>query len=125
MKTTAYLRMSTDGQDIEKNKNDILSFANDRNLGRVHWLEETISGTVNWRKRKVAQIVDEAQEGDILIVSELSWLGRSMLEIIQPSKPSQAKACVPISFIHGRSSPVKIRSMPTSGRCIVSSLVCQ
>ena len=83
LSTTAYLRMSTDGQDIEKNKNDILRFANDHNLGRVQWIEETISGTVNWRKRKVAQVIEDAQKGDTLIVSELSRLGRSMLEIME------------------------------------------
>lgn len=83
MKTTAYLRMSTDGQDIEKNKSAIVLFANEQDLGKVHWIEETISGTVHWRKRKIAAIIDQAQPGDTLIVSELSRLGRSMLEIME------------------------------------------
>lgn len=83
MTTTAYLRVSTDGQDLQKNKHDILEFANERALGQVQWIEETASGRITWRDRKIAQIIDDAQEGDTLIVSELSRLGRSMLEVME------------------------------------------
>jgi len=82
-RTIAYLRVSTTDQDIEKNKFDILQLANDRQLGNVEWVEETESGRVSWRKRKIAAIIDEAIEGDTLIVSELSRLGRSMLECME------------------------------------------
>ena len=82
-KTTVYLRVSTTDQDIEKNKFEILQLANDRQLGSVQWIEETESGRVSWRKRKIAAIIDEAAEGDNLIVSELSRLGRSMLECME------------------------------------------
>ena len=82
-KTTAYLRVSTNDQDLEKNKSDILHLANEKNLGKVYWVEETISGKVSWKKRKVADIIDGATDGDNLIVSELSRLGRSMLECME------------------------------------------
>ncbi|MCL4251967.1 MAG: recombinase family protein [Anaerolineae bacterium] len=81
--TTAYLRVSTNDQDLEKNKFDILKLANDRNLGNVHWVEEHVSGRVSWRKRGLGAIVEQAQPGDNLIVSELSRLGRSMLECME------------------------------------------
>jgi DNA invertase Pin-like site-specific DNA recombinase len=83
MKTTAYLRISTVDQDIEKNKGDILKLANDKNLGNVKFVEEKISGTISWKKRKIYQIINDASIGDIIIVSELSRLGRSMLEIME------------------------------------------
>ena len=35
-----------------------------------------------WKKRKIAQVIDEMGEGDALIVSELSRLGCSMLAIL-------------------------------------------
>jgi DNA invertase Pin-like site-specific DNA recombinase len=82
-KTTAYLRVSTIDQDLQKNKFEILQLANAKGLGQVHWIEETVSGRVNWRKRQVANILEEAQQGDNLIVSELSRLGRSMLECME------------------------------------------
>ncbi len=83
MKTIAYLRISTTDQDIEKNKADILHLANDKNLGQVHFVQETVSGTISWKKRKIANIIERLQQGDNLIVSELSRIGRSMLEIMQ------------------------------------------
>jgi len=83
MKTTAYLRISTIDQDIEKNKADILKLANEKNLGHVEFVEEQISGKVPWKKRKIFPIIDTALEGDVIIVSELSRLGRSMLEIME------------------------------------------
>jgi DNA invertase Pin-like site-specific DNA recombinase len=82
-KTTAYLRVSTVDQDIEKNKFAILHLANEKGLGKVAWIEEHVSGRVSWRKRQLASILDSAQPGDNLIVSELSRLGRSMLECME------------------------------------------
>lgn len=83
MKTTAYLRISTVDQDIEKNKADILKLANDKEFGHVEFIEEQISGRVSWKKRKIFSIIQTAKEGDVIIVSEISRLGRSMLEIME------------------------------------------
>ncbi len=82
-KTTTYLRVSTAEQDLDKNKFDILQLANEKGVGQVHWVEETASGRISWHKRDLAGILDTAQRGDILIVSELSRLGRSMLECME------------------------------------------
>lgn len=79
----AYLRVSTAEQDCEKNKADILSFANERNFGQVEFIEETISGKVSWKNRKISQIIDDLKSGDRLIVPELSRLGRSLLDIME------------------------------------------
>ncbi|MBO0794161.1 MAG: recombinase family protein [Ktedonobacteraceae bacterium] len=76
----AYLRASKLDQDLEKNKLDILKLANEAHLGHVQFIEEKISGNISWRKRQIAAILKSAQEGDVLMVSELSHLGRSMLE---------------------------------------------
>jgi DNA invertase Pin-like site-specific DNA recombinase len=83
MQTIAYLRVSTDSQDLEKNKADILHFANEKRLGNVEWVEEKVSGQVPWGKRKIAQVIDTLQPGGSLVVSELSRLGRSLLEIME------------------------------------------
>lgn len=82
-RTVAYLRVSTQDQDIKKNKADILAFANDKRFGNVDWVEEKISGKVNWKKRAIKTIIDDLGSGDKLIVPELSRLGRSMLEIME------------------------------------------
>lgn len=82
-KTTAYLRVSTVDQDTEKNKADILKFANDRDFGKVNFTEEKVSGTKSWKERKIKAVIDSLRKGDRLIVPELSRLGRSMLEIME------------------------------------------
>lgn len=82
-KTIAYLRVSTNDQDLQKNKADILHLANDKGLGKVRWVEETVSGRVSWKNRQIADVINELGSGDHLIVSELSRLGRSMLECME------------------------------------------
>ncbi|MFZ1830352.1 MAG: recombinase family protein [Candidatus Competibacteraceae bacterium] len=82
-KTVAYLRVSTLDQDIEKNKADILHFANHHDLGKVHFVEEVASGRTPWRVRRIAQVLEELQGDDALVVAELSRLGRSMLECME------------------------------------------
>jgi DNA invertase Pin-like site-specific DNA recombinase len=82
-RTLAYLRVSTVHQDTEKNKSDILTFANEKKFGHVEFVEEKISGKKHWSKRKIKNIIDDLGENDRLIVPELSRLGRSMLEIME------------------------------------------
>jgi DNA invertase Pin-like site-specific DNA recombinase len=84
MKTIAYVRVSTDGQDVENQRLEILKLANDMNLGQVKMVDEVISGRKSWRERSIAAILlTDLTAGDALIVAELSRLGRSMLEIME------------------------------------------
>jgi DNA invertase Pin-like site-specific DNA recombinase len=81
--TIGYLRVSTTDQDTEKNKSDILSFANSKGfIGQVTFVEEKISGMKSWRKRKLNDLVNDMTAGDILIVPELSRLGRSLRDVL-------------------------------------------
>ncbi len=67
-KTVGYLRVSMVGQDLNKNKADILAHANDRDFGKVQFIEEKVSGKKSWKERKLKSIIDEMGEGDRLIV---------------------------------------------------------
>ncbi len=82
-KTYAYIRISTDKQDLENQRYSILEYANKKKLGSVEFIEETVSGKVSWKNRKLKDLIKQLQEGDNLIVAELSRLGRSMLEIME------------------------------------------
>lgn len=82
-KNIGYLRVSTADQNLDKNKSDILMLVHNKELGRVSFVEETISGRGPWRNRKIAAILNELEDGDNIIVSELSRLGRSMLECME------------------------------------------
>ena len=82
-----YLRVSTADQDVEKNRADILKFANDKHWGsHVEFVEEKASGMKSWRNRQLAQVVENMQSGDKLIVPELSRLGRSLIEVLEVLK---------------------------------------
>lgn len=82
-RTIGYLRVSTEEQDLEKDKAVILSHVNEKDLGRVEWIQEKISGKVPFRNRQLGTVVDELVKGDNLIVTELSRLGRSMMDIME------------------------------------------
>jgi DNA invertase Pin-like site-specific DNA recombinase len=82
-RTIGYLRVSTKDQDLDKNKSEILHLANDKKLGNVEWVEEKISGTKDWKKRKLGETIYDLNEGDTIVTAELSRLGRSMLQILE------------------------------------------
>ena len=83
MRVYGYIRISTGKQDTENQRFEILKYANENKLGSVEFSEETISGRKSWKDRKVGTLVQELQKGDILIITELSRLGRSMLEVME------------------------------------------
>ena len=90
-KTIGYLRVSTVDQDLEKNKHEILELANNKDFGKVEWVEEKVSGKKSWKKRKIKGVIDDLGNGDRIIVPELSRLGRSMLEIMEMLSVSREK----------------------------------
>ena len=83
-KIVGYSRVSTVEQDPAKNEAAILKFANDKGFpGKVQMVEETVSGTKSWKKRTLALMVEDLREDDILIVPELSRLGRSLQDVLE------------------------------------------
>ena len=100
-KTIGYLRVSTVDQDLEKNKHEILELANNKDFGKVEWVEEKVSGKKSWKKRKIKGVIDDLGNGDRIIVPELSRLGRSMLEIMEMLSISRQKG-ISIYAVKGR-----------------------
>lgn len=82
-KVIGYLRVSTVEQDLEKNEADILKFANSHDFGKVEFISEKVSGAKSWKKRKLAEVVKSLNENDVMIVPELSRLGRSLIEVLE------------------------------------------
>lgn len=73
-----YIRVSTDKQTVENQRFEIKNFADKRNMTIDYWIEETISGTKSPDKRQLGLLLEKAVEGDIIICSELSRLGRNL-----------------------------------------------
>ncbi len=83
MTTYCYLRVSTAEQNTDKNKNDVLQFANNKKLGNVEFIEENISGKSNYKMRKLGSLLETMKINDILIVPELSRIARSITQIFE------------------------------------------
>ena len=56
-------------------------------------IEETITSRKPLNKRKLGQLLDELQYGDILIAAEISRLGRSLLEVMRILETCLNKNC--------------------------------
>jgi DNA invertase Pin-like site-specific DNA recombinase len=77
-----YIWVSTDKQTTENQRFEILKFADEKNQRVDAWIEETISATKRLSHRKLGALLISMQPDDILIVTELSRLGRSLLEVM-------------------------------------------
>lgn len=78
----AYLRVSTEKQFLANQKEEIVRFAEKNELLIDRWYTETVSGTVSSKDRKLSSLLRRLHPGDVLIVTEISRLSRTMLEIM-------------------------------------------
>ena len=62
----SYLRVSTEEQDLEKDKFEILKYVNQKELGNVKFFSEVVSGRINWKERLIAKIIEQLRERDHL-----------------------------------------------------------
>lgn len=81
-KIVAYLRVSTDQQDLNHQKLEILEFARRQGLRVDEYVEIAISSGKTSQQRRIDELVQRLDETDTLIVTELSRLGRSTAEVI-------------------------------------------
>ena len=83
----AYLRVSTDAQDVENQKHGILEYANTHDLGKVIYIEDSASGKLNWTERRLGELINEtANAGDTVLFAEFSRIGRSTLQVLEVLK---------------------------------------
>jgi DNA invertase Pin-like site-specific DNA recombinase len=81
-KIVAYLRTSTDKQDLNHQKLELLEFARKKSLSIDEFIEITISSRKTSKQRRIDELLSMLNDGDILLVTELSRLGRSTTEVI-------------------------------------------
>ncbi len=81
-KTLAYLRTSTDKQDLSNQRLEILEYARRNDHHIDDFIEISISSRKSKRARRIEELLEKLNPGDTLIVTELSRLGRSTGEVI-------------------------------------------
>jgi len=77
-----YIRVSTDRQTVENQRYEINQFCKKEKIIIEKWIEETVSGTVKVEARLLGKLLRKMKKDDIIIASELSRLGRSLLMIM-------------------------------------------
>ena len=83
MATYAYLRVSTDRQDVDNQRYGILEYANTQRLGPLQFVEDAVSGRLAWRDRAVGQLLTTTtQAGDVVLFAEVSRMARSTLQVL-------------------------------------------
>lgn len=81
-KIIAYIRASTDKQDLNNQKLEIFEFAKKNKLEVSDFIEMTISSRKTSKERRIDEMLSVLDDADTLIVTELSRLGRSTAEVI-------------------------------------------
>ena len=76
----AFVRVSTIKQLTENQEFGILKFADEHKLIIHEWVREKASGTKKSEDRKLGPLIERFQSGDILIIGEVSRLGRNSLD---------------------------------------------
>lgn len=82
MKTIAYIRASTNKQDVDHQKLEILEYARKHDLKVDDFIEVTISSKRTTKQRRIDEMMGRLKNSGILITTELSRLGRSTAEVI-------------------------------------------
>jgi DNA invertase Pin-like site-specific DNA recombinase len=77
-----YIRVSTEKQNIENQRHEIIRFANFKEMKVNKWVEETISTRKKLEERTFGKLLLDLSKDDILIVSELSRVGRNLMQIM-------------------------------------------
>ncbi len=78
----AYVRVSTQKQDCASQKLAIKNYCRYHRIYNLVFVSENISGTKDPSKRKLGELINTAQQGDLIVITELSRLGRSLMMIL-------------------------------------------
>lgn len=82
MNVFGYIRVSSDKQDLQKQEHLLLKYAQQNNLQVSEFINIEISSRKSTKERRIDELLARLEEGDVLLVAELSRLGRNMFEVI-------------------------------------------
>lgn len=88
-----YIRVSTDHQHTANQHHEIELFTAKNDMKIDKWVEEIISSRKPLHERRLGKILKKLKKGDILIATELSRLGRNLLEVMGILQECLEKDC--------------------------------
>lgn len=80
--TVAYIRVSTEVQSYEGQRFEIENWSRRNHLPIDSWVQEKVSGTLRIEKRTLGKLLRKMKKGDMLVITELSRLGRNMMMVM-------------------------------------------
>jgi len=80
--TIGYIRVSTEQQSMKNQKHKLLEYAQINKIIIDEFIELEISSKKNQKDRLLNDVFEKLERGDVFICTELSRLGRNMLEIL-------------------------------------------
>ena len=98
MKVIAYIRVSTDQQNCANQKFEIETYCQRQNWKVDEFVEETISSRKELKKRKLNKLLDRLDEDTTLITTEISRIGRSLMEVMGILQHCLEKGCKVITI---------------------------
>ena len=81
--TLGYTRVSTQTQDTNNQRQEILNYAFAHKLTIDDIIETTISSKKNTKERGIDSVLERLSSGDNLVVTKLDRIGRSTIEVLQ------------------------------------------
>lgn len=80
-----YVRVSTTKQTLENQRFEILEYCKSHNIltTKISFMEDVKSGTITYKDRVLGKLLKKLKKEDVLIISEISRLGRSMLMVME------------------------------------------
>lgn len=88
-----YCRVSSVLQTIENQRFEIEKYTSANNIVIDEWVEETISSRKPLSERKLGRLLKKLKKNDIIIATELSRLGRNLLEVMGILQQCLEKEC--------------------------------
>ena len=82
MKVIGYIRVSTSKQDLDNQKHHLLDYAQAQQLVIHEFIHSKASSRENTKERRIDELLAKLSSGDLLLVTEISRLGRNMLETL-------------------------------------------
>lgn len=90
-KIIAYLRVSTTAQDVENQLRGITAYAEARKRAIDTTIRDQSTSRLSWRARAIGPLIDDAPDGSVILVSEISRLARSTLEVLEIAAAAAAR----------------------------------
>ena len=97
----AYIRVSTEKQTVENQRQEIERFAEEKGIKIEKWVKETVSGTQSSGNRRLGALLKKLRKGDTLIISEISRLSRKLMDIMEILRICMEKEVIVYSIKEG------------------------